>query len=194
MGGQPVGGDADHAALEPGGDHPPADGALQPAQRAEAEKASGPAGGNAPPGPEPEEAKAPDEADDPAELAVAPFPPVDHLELVEGHAPVDELVLRDLAVLVEFGLPRGGVERRQRAGDRAPFGDREARIGEACHAAHRDHHHDEGEKDAEPDGDGAAGGLGPALAGGGRGGGAGLGDLLENAAGLRHVALRSARC
>ena len=116
-------------------------------------------------GEEPQEAEAPDEADHAAELAVAPFPPVDDLELVEGHAPVDELVLRNLAVLVEFGLPRCGIERRQRTGDRAPFGDREAEIREAGHAANGDHHHDEGEEDREPDRDGAARRRGLALAG-----------------------------
>ena len=67
-----------------------------------------------------------DKADQPAPQPVHVFPQKDRLEVGEAHAGVHQLVLRDLPVFLEFGLPGGLGERRQDAGDRLPFGDRQA--------------------------------------------------------------------
>src|SRR5216110_1878921 len=58
-----------------------------------------------------------------------PFPPVDGFELIEAHSRMALAVLRDGLVLVEFGLPRGCIERGNNAGHGLPFDDREAGFG-----------------------------------------------------------------
>ena len=149
---QPVLTDAD-TVHEAAGDHPPADGALQAAEREQAEQARhqpalDPAGG-----PEQDERYKEDDADQAPEQAVAPFPPEDLLELVDRHALVDDLVLRNLLVFGEFFLPLDVADRRNHTMDRLPLGDRETRAGQARGAADDDHgddHHDDG---AEPDAD-----------------------------------------
>ena len=65
------------------------------------------------------------------------------------------LVLGDLLVGLELGLPVGGRERRQHAGDRLPLGDREPGVGEARDAAERDHREHQRREAVEPDADGA---------------------------------------
>jgi hypothetical protein len=54
-----------------------------------------------------------EEADAAGEQAMGPFPPENALELVNGHALVDLLILRDLLILLElllpFGLVSGGM-------------------------------------------------------------------------------------
>src|SRR6185503_15958876 len=84
---------------------------------------------------EPEEREQEDCPDHAAEQSVRPLPPEDGLELAERHAAIEQLVLRDRFVLVELGLPRGLRQRRDRAADRLPLGDRKAGLGEPRRAA-----------------------------------------------------------
>ena len=129
---------------EAGGDHPPANGALQrpepedePEPRLQARRH--------PAAPEePEKRQQERDADEPANEPVHPLPPIDRLELIEAHAAIELAVLRDGLVFLEFGLPLGLAERRQRAHDRPPFGDREPGFGEPRRAA--DEHHEEDER------------------------------------------------
>ncbi len=95
------------------------------------------------------------DADEAAEEAVRPFPPVDRLECLERHARVDDRVLGDRLVLVEREQPVGFVERRDGAQQRLPFGDREAAVGEAHGPADDDHaEHQRGDQQ-QPDAYGA---------------------------------------
>jgi hypothetical protein len=91
------------------------------------------------------------DADQAPEVAVAPLPPEYVLELVKRHALVQDLVLRDLAVGVEFLHPLGVGKRWQRAVDRFPFGDRQARSREPREAADNHHQRDERADGKEPD-------------------------------------------
>jgi hypothetical protein len=93
------------------------------------------------------------DADEAPQLPVGPFPPEDELELIKAHALVDELVLRDLAVLVEFLQPFRLAERRDGAVDRFPFGDGEARLGQPRRTAHHHHRQDQQTYAVEPEAD-----------------------------------------
>ena len=127
-----------HALGQAGRHHPPADGALQSAERQEPDQARlqpcfETAG-------DPEEGKRQgDEKAHPArQHPVRPLPPEDAFELRQRHAFVDLLVLRDLPVLLELLLPFCLVERRYDAVDRLPLRDGQAGAGHARRAA--DHH------------------------------------------------------
>src|SRR5215207_1318548 len=78
--------DRGHAGLQPGGDHDPADGALQPPERADGQEREREAAAERPPRPEPEERQEEHQPDEPPKLPVRPFPPVDELELGKAHA------------------------------------------------------------------------------------------------------------
>jgi hypothetical protein len=106
--------------------HVPAKCALQAAQHEQAKQAGQlrafqPAG-------QPEEHQRYEErdADEAAQEAVPPFPPIDELEVFQAHALVDELVFRNLPVLLQRFLPVGFVERRNGPQNGLPFGDRQA--------------------------------------------------------------------
>ena len=105
MRGEPVGGDVDHLARQPRRDHPPADRALNPAEDPEPQKPGGPAPGDPFHQGEPHEAREPDQADETAKLAMAPFPPVDDLELGQRHVRVHKLKLGNGLVFLEFAVP-----------------------------------------------------------------------------------------
>ncbi len=79
-----------------------------------------------------------------------PLPPVDELELVQAHALVDELVLRDLLVLGEGVVPIRLGEWRNDAEQRLPLGDRQAGIREPSRAADDDHGEHESRHGIEP--------------------------------------------
>ena len=81
---QAVAGDGNHAfALRHArGDHPPADRPLNATQSARDQQFAGPAGRDLARHQEAEEPKRPDQTDHAAQLAVAPFPPVDEFEIV----------------------------------------------------------------------------------------------------------------
>ncbi len=111
------------------GDHPPADRALQPAQDAGQQQAPGPAGRDLARHEKDQESGCPDEPNGAAQLPVAPFPPIDFLEVVQFHPLVHDPPLIDLAVFVEFRLPVGFGHWRNRPGDRAPFCNRQSGIG-----------------------------------------------------------------
>ncbi|PRD40137.1 UNVERIFIED_CONTAM: thiE [Trichonephila clavipes] len=189
---QPVRGHIDHFALQTGRHHPPADRALQPAQRTKAQQAAGPACRDLARSQKAHEAQRPDKADHPAKLPVPPFPPEDRLERRKVHAAVLKLVFRALLIFGEFLGPVGITQRRDGAVDRLPFGDRQAGIGQPGQPADDDHRRDQQENQHEPKPDCATratmaavdqtrlrrrGGLGVAA------------DLLENAAFLRHAGL-----
>ena len=80
---------------------------LQPAERANPQEGNGQPPADRAPNPEPHQRQEEHEADEPPELAVAPFPRVDELELGERHALVQEFVLGNLPVLLELRQPRG---------------------------------------------------------------------------------------
>ena len=90
-------------------------------------------------------------ADQPAEKAMRPFPPIDGLELFQAHAALDLGIFRDLLIGLESVRPVGLAERRNRAHDRLPLGDGKARIGEPRGAADQDHGDDESRDRAKPD-------------------------------------------
>jgi len=82
---------------------------------------------------------------------VRPFPPIDGLELIEAHAPLELGIFGDLLIRLEGLLPIGLGERRHGAHDGLPLGDGEARIGEPRGAADKDHGDDEQREDAKPE-------------------------------------------
>ncbi len=136
-------------------DHPPADRALQcskgedqpqPPLQLSAQRAAPQ---------EVQERQKIDRADHAPEQAVAPFPPEDGLELRKAHAGVEFAVLRDGLVAFERLHPLRLVERRQRAGNRLPFDDRQSGFGEPRGAA--DQHHDRNQRGDhdQPPSDGA---------------------------------------
>jgi hypothetical protein len=122
MKGEPVLRNRD-ALGEPRGHHPPAHRALHRAQgenprQGDAEPAIDPAAPH-----QPQERQQEHRADQAAEHPVAPLPPEDGLELLEAHATIDALILRDGLVFIEFRLPIGLRQRRHDPGDRLPFDD-----------------------------------------------------------------------
>ena len=121
---------ADRNTLDKAGSHhPPADGALQPAQRQYADELRRKTSFDAARRPKEDQRQRKHKAHAPREQAMRPFPPEDRLERVNRHALVDLAELRDLLVLQEFFLPIGIVERRDDAMDRLPFRDRQAGPG-----------------------------------------------------------------
>ena len=92
-------------------------------------------------------------ADQPRQQPMRPLPPIDGLELAKLHAAVQFAVLRNVLVLLELGLPRLIRHRRHHAGDRLPFDDGEAGLGQPRRAAdHERQHHQRGDG-GEPDAD-----------------------------------------
>ena len=119
MGGKPIRGDIKHLARQTRGDHPPTDGPLDTPQNAGDQKARGPAGGDAFSEPEEQEPRRPDKPDKAAQLAVAPFPPVDEFELFKAHTGVLKLVFWESGGTFRIRPPRprrsSGEVRRSRA-------------------------------------------------------------------------------
>ncbi len=93
--------------------------------------------------PEHDERHGKGDADEAAEKAVRPLPPVDGLEAIERHAGVDDRIFGDRLVLLEGDEPVGLVERRDGAQQRLPFGDRQPAVGEAHGTADDDHAEDQ---------------------------------------------------
>ena len=141
---------------EAGGDHPPADRALQ---RAEAEDQPQPPlqlGTQHAAPQEEQERQQIDRADHAPEQPVAPFPPEDGLEFRKAHAGVEFAILRDGLVALERLRPLRLRQRRQRAGDRLPLDDRQAGFREPRGAADQHHDRDQGGDRKQPPSDGAA--------------------------------------
>ncbi len=140
-------------------DHPPAHHPLQPAKRKQHHAAPDQARGDRTLPEEQHERDGERHSHEPPQQPVAPFPPVDELEPTERHALVHDPVLGNLFVVIELRLPLGRVQGRDRAGQRLPLGDRQARVGQPCGAA--DHHHGEhhGRHDEQPDRDGTGAAL-----------------------------------
>ena len=130
-----------HARIvdEPALHHVPAHRALQAAQHEDAEELPRIARRNVAAREEPEQRHEEDDADQAPEQPVEVLPPEDALELGERHALVHLLVLGRQLVLLERLLPLGLGQRRQRADDRLPLDDRQARMREARDAADDDH-------------------------------------------------------
>ena len=137
--------------------HEPAEEALQPAEQEQGGKMRRHPLGDAAADQEPEEGQGEDDADQPAEQTMGPFPPEDRLELGQAHAGIEGAVLRDRAVEVEDPLPLGLGERRQGAHERRPFHDREAGFGQAGDAADDYDGEDHQAAAEQPQGDGAVG-------------------------------------
>ncbi len=114
-----------------GGYHPPADEALKTAERQDSEKRQPQTSLDPPCDPEEEERQGEDHADAAREQPVRPFPPEDGLELIDRHALVDLLILRNALVETEFLLPFLRGERRYDAVDGFPLGDRQAGFGQS---------------------------------------------------------------
>jgi hypothetical protein len=150
-----IGAYCDLVRAEAGLDHEPANCALQSDQRSDDEQRHDEVPGYAACDQETEQRQHVGEANDTAELPMAPFPPVDRFERVEAHARIDELILRDRPILGERHLPVGVRQRRNGAQDRAPLGDGEAAPGQARRAADANDHDDEGCNSEQPRGDSA---------------------------------------
>ena len=132
------------------GDHPPADGPLQTAQRAQQQQPPGPAVRDAPTRQEPQEPGEPDQPDEPAQEAVPPLPPIDRLELGQRHPVVLLLEFGGHLVGRERGVPVGLGHRRDRTHNRRPFGDRETAIGQPGRPADKHHDHDQSGQQPQP--------------------------------------------
>jgi hypothetical protein len=96
-----------------------------------------------------------DHPDQPPQQPVRPLPEEDEFELVQRHAGVDLGVLRNLPVFAERLHPVRLVQRRDRAHDRLPFRDRQARTRQARDPAHHHHQEDQRRRGEQPDGHGA---------------------------------------
>ena len=147
---------ADVGALRQAGfDHPPADRALQSAQREQGRQPPAIAFRDRPLPGEPQQRQREGDADQSPEQPVHPLPEKDELELGQAHAPVDLPIFRNLLVQAERLHPLVMRQRRDGAADRLPLGNRQPRFGQARDAA--DHHHAEDERrhDEQPASDGA---------------------------------------
>ena len=105
---------------------------------------------------EPEEGQRESDADDAPEQPVRVFEPEDSLELPEGHAPIDFLILGEALVVGEERLPRLLAEGRQHAHQRPPVHDRESRVVKPRDPAEHDHREHEAGESKQPVCDGAA--------------------------------------
>ena len=124
---------------EPALHHVPAHRALQAAQHEDAEELPRMAGRNVAPRDEPQQRDEKHDADQAPEQAMEVLPPEDALEPGERHPLVHLPVLGRQLVLLERLLPLGLGQRRQRADDRLPLDDRQARMREPRDAADDDH-------------------------------------------------------
>ncbi len=146
-----------HPIRQPGGDHPPADRAQRGAEAEDRpEPRAQPRLDRAPPE-KPQQRQQERGADQPRQQPVRPLPPIDGLERIEAHARVALAILRDGLVLLELGLPAGGIERRHHPGHRLPLDDGKAGFGEPGGPAHHQGREDQRGHRQEPDADGAAG-------------------------------------
>ena len=124
----------DEAALH----HVPAERALQRAQHEDRGQRLRVPRGNAPAREKIEEGQQEHGTDQPPQQPVEIFPPEDALELGERHRVIDLAKLGRRLVLAERGLPVAGRQRRHRADDRLPFGDRQPGMREPRDAADDD--------------------------------------------------------
>src|SRR5579862_6797629 len=125
MDGKPVLTDG-HARLEPAFDHPPADSALQPAEREQQNHARPLPARDRAGGPKHQEWEQENDSQQSPEQTMRPLPPKDRLKRLERHPAVFQPVLRNLLVFGESRLPRLVRERRDDTGYRLPFGDRKS--------------------------------------------------------------------
>ena len=83
-------------------------------------------------------------------MPVAPFPPIDDLEVLKLHPLVLDAPLVDLFVLFELSLPVGLAQGWDCTGNGPPFGDRQPAVGQPCQPPHDDHRHDQSEQNRQP--------------------------------------------
>ena len=133
------------------GDHPPANRALHTAKCADKHQSAVPTSGDLTPHKEPEKADGPDKANHPAQLPMPPFPPVDHFEIRQLHPCILHFEFVDLLVFGKFALPVCLAQRGNRAGQGAPFGNRQTAVSQTGQAAHCDHHKHQRKEDHQPD-------------------------------------------
>ncbi len=168
----------DQAALH----HVPAHRALQSAEDEDAEELPRVTGRNLAARGEPDERREKHETDQTAEEPVDVLPPEDALELGDRHRVIGQLVLRRLLVLLERLLPICVGERRNRADDRLPLDDRQARSGQTRDTADDDHREHERATEEEPSRDRSR-----------RGAFACAGEARTASAAMAHFAMRNDR-
>ena len=137
-------------------DHPPANKALQSAQRQQAQQPGVITLRNCPPEPEPGQRQGKGQTDHPAEQAVKPFPEEYDLEPGQRHSgwPVDLGILRDPLIGPKRRLPLRFGQRRNCTGNRLPLGDRQARFSQPGDPADHHHQRDDGGDGEQPAGQG----------------------------------------
>ncbi len=143
---------------QPAHHHPDADHALEHDQEGDHPAAPDQAAGNLLPPQEPDEWEDAGQTRQAAQLPMAPFPPEDRLEAVQGHAGIHQAVLGNLLVVIELRLPLVHVQRRNGSRQQFPLRDRDAGIGQPGRAAehhHAEHQHGDHEQ-PDRDGTGAA--------------------------------------
>ncbi len=145
-----------------GRNHPPADKTLEATERQNAEQRPAQPAFDPTRQPEEGERHGEDDADGARQQPVRPFPPEDRLELADGHAVVELLVLRNALVELELLLPLLGRQRRDHTVDRFPLRDRKAGFGQARRAADKHQRKKRKENDDEPAADLPAVAIGPA--------------------------------
>ena len=132
---QHVRGHIKHDAGKSGGNHPPANDPLKPAEDANQQKTMRPTFGNTLCKPEEQKACGPDQANDPAKLPMTPFPPIDEFKLGKQHSLVLQLIFRRFPVLCELSLPGSRIHRRHCPRYRLPFRDRKPAVRQSRDAA-----------------------------------------------------------
>src|ERR1700730_12559339 len=83
-----------------------------------------------------------------AQEPVTPFEEKNEFETAQIHVRKKLCILRYLLIILEFGEPFGGAQRRNDAGQGLPFGNGKARFGEPGRAA--DNHHQKDESGEAP--------------------------------------------
>ena len=134
-------------------DHVPAERALREAEQKNPGKRQYQPARHLPPDQETDQRQRIDETDQPPPQPMHVLPQKDRFELAEAHPGIEQLVLRDLLVFLEFGRPGGLRQRRHDAGDRLPFGDRQPGQGQPRDAADHDHQENHRAAEQQPIGD-----------------------------------------
>ena len=84
---------------------------------------------------------------------MAPFPPIDHLELGQRHALILQLILGYCLIFIEFKPPVFYPKRWYRPSHRPPLGDAETTIGQTGEPTHQNHQHHKAKEQDQPKSD-----------------------------------------
>ena len=145
MGRQTVAGHINHAFARcyARRNHPPANSTLRTTEDAQQQQTWCPAGWDLATQQEPEETNCPHQANNAAQLTMAPLPPVNHFKVRELHPLVLNAKLINGLILRKFGLPISGIQRWNRASKRAPFCNAKATVSEAGKPTNQYHQHNQ---------------------------------------------------